>query len=163
MLISAQASFFLHTAGRTLTDYMLKLLYESSGELRVNKLETIRGIKEAHCYVAPARQFNEPTCHDHIAEIRRTCSILDCTVDIDKERFRCPEALFCPYLVGYENYESLREVVIGAIGKCDPSIRATLYANIVLVCSVCTCSATQTDSFRCSPVAIQCSKAWLLG
>ncbi len=47
------------------------------------------------------------------------------------ERFRCPEALFCPSFLGMEQ-AGIHECIYNAIMKCQIDIRKDLYGNIVL-------------------------------
>ena len=52
-------------------------------------------------------------------------------ITIGNERFRCPEALFAPAMVGREE-AGIAEMVYNTIMKCDIDIRKELYGNIVL-------------------------------
>ena len=47
------------------------------------------------------------------------------------ERFRCPEVLFQPSMVGVEG-AGIHETTFNSIMKCDMDIRKDLYGNIVL-------------------------------
>jgi len=47
------------------------------------------------------------------------------------ERFRCPEALFQPSLLGMEQ-SGLHEQAYNSIMKCDVGIRSNLYGNVIL-------------------------------
>ncbi|XP_070580855.1 actin-2-like [Ptychodera flava] len=53
------------------------------------------------------------------------------TVTIGDERFRCPEALFQPSLLGMEN-PGIHETVFNSIKKCQETLHKNLYNNIVL-------------------------------
>ncbi|KAK2506461.1 hypothetical protein MC885_019488 [Smutsia gigantea] len=53
------------------------------------------------------------------------------TLDVGPARFRAPELLFQPDLIGDES-EGLHEVLAFAIHKSDMDLRRTLFANIVL-------------------------------
>merc|ERR1719225_2019283 len=53
------------------------------------------------------------------------------TITIGDQRFRCPEALFQPSLLGKED-AGIDETTYNSIMKCDVDIRKDLYANIVL-------------------------------
>jgi len=56
-------------------------------------------------------------------------------ITIGNERFRCPEALFRPSLMGIEAHidsPGVHEVMYNSIMKCDMEIRKELYSNIVL-------------------------------
>lgn len=52
-------------------------------------------------------------------------------ITVGNERFRCPEALFCPSFLGRES-AGLHELTYNAIMKCPIDIRKDLYGNIVL-------------------------------
>lgn len=47
------------------------------------------------------------------------------------ERFRAPEILFNPELIGQE-YAGVHQVVVDAINRVDLDLRKSLYSNIVL-------------------------------
>jgi hypothetical protein len=53
-------------------------------------------------------------------------------ITIGNERFRAPEALFWPSLLGLEA-DGIPETTFNSIWKCDVDIRKDLYANIVIV------------------------------
>ena len=50
---------------------------------------------------------------------------------VGTERFRCPEVLFQPSLIGEES-QGIHETAFNSIMKCDVDIRKDLYANMVL-------------------------------
>merc|ERR1711988_1177411 len=52
-------------------------------------------------------------------------------ITIGNERFRCPEVLFKPNLIGKEA-EGIHKTTYNSIMKCDVDIRKDLYGNIVL-------------------------------
>lgn len=52
-------------------------------------------------------------------------------ITVGNERFRCPEALFCPSFLGRESC-GIHELLYNSIMKCDIDIRRELYGNIVL-------------------------------
>lgn len=53
------------------------------------------------------------------------------TLQIGPSRFRAPELLFRPDLIGEES-EGIHEVLVFAIQKSDMDLRRTLFSNIVL-------------------------------
>lgn len=59
--------------------------------------------------------------------IQPVCYLLQ----IGPARFRAPEVLFRPDLIG-EEYEGLHEVLLYAIQKSDMDLRKVLFQNIVL-------------------------------
>ena len=52
-------------------------------------------------------------------------------ITVGDERFRCPEVLFKPSLIG-EEQEGIDKATFSSIMKCDVDIRKDLYANIVM-------------------------------
>lgn len=52
-------------------------------------------------------------------------------ITVGNERFRCPEALFCPSFLGREG-AGIHEIIYNSIMKCDIEIRRELYGNVVL-------------------------------
>ena len=53
------------------------------------------------------------------------------TITVNDQRFRCPEALFKPILIGKE-LPGFHEITYQSIMKCDVDIRKDLYSNIVM-------------------------------
>ena len=52
-------------------------------------------------------------------------------ITIGAERFRCPEPLFKPNLIGKES-DGIHKLTYNSIQKCDVDIRRDLYTNTVL-------------------------------
>merc|ERR1711991_1263598 len=52
-------------------------------------------------------------------------------VTLGNERFRCPEVLFQPNMIGKEA-EGIHRTMFDTIMKCDVDIRKDMYASIVL-------------------------------
>merc|ERR1719231_1285582 len=52
-------------------------------------------------------------------------------ITVGSERFRCPEVLFQPNLIGKES-SGIHDTTFNSIMKCDVDIRKDLYANVVL-------------------------------
>jgi actin len=52
-------------------------------------------------------------------------------ITVGSERFRCPEVLFQPSMVGMEA-NGIHDTTFNSIMKCDVDIRKDLYSNIVL-------------------------------
>ena len=52
-------------------------------------------------------------------------------IQLGPERFRAPEILFNPELIGQE-YAGVHQVVIDAINRVDLDLRKSLFSNIVL-------------------------------
>lgn len=73
-------------------------------------------------------------------------------ITIGSERFRCPEVLFTPSLVGMEA-AGIDETGFNSIMKCDVDIRKDLYGNVVLSGGKHQqpCSAQHVCSKPCNP------------
>jgi actin-related protein len=116
-------------AGRDLTDRMMKLLAER-GEFRPStsaEREITRDIKEKLAYVAA--NFAEEMKKDGL---EKTYQLPDGNIiTIANERFRCPEALFDPKLIGKE-FKGIHEASFDTIQDCDIDIRTDLYENVVI-------------------------------
>jgi len=122
----------MNLAGRDLTSYLMKLMGERGSAMKTTaEREIVRDIKEKCCYLAL----------DFEAELEKAqnCSEFEITyempdgqiVTLGDERFRCPEALFKPELIGVEA-RGIHRMVWDSIRQCDLDIRRDLAANVVL-------------------------------
>lgn len=108
--------------GEMLTQVLRTLLMQS-GHSRLQS-RVLQEIKESLCYVA--LNFEQETVAPatfHLPDGR--------SIDIGKERCRCPEAFFQPTAVGLDG-QGIHEKIIDSIMKVDTSIQRDLFANIVL-------------------------------
>jgi len=119
-------------AGRDLTEYMGTLLKESGISLASTaEREIVRDIKEKTCYVA--LDFDEEMKKQNDQSIETQFELPDMSViTVKSQRFRCPEALFKPHLVGLGDADGYPKLVSKSIARCDIDVRKELYNNIVL-------------------------------
>ncbi|XP_036189420.1 nascent polypeptide-associated complex subunit alpha, muscle-specific form-like [Myotis myotis] len=120
-------TYRLDVAGADLTEYLAELLL--AGGHSPPKAGLVSHLKETCCYVAL----------DVKAEMARTqaqsrASFLlpdQQVITLGSERFRCPEALFQPHLLGL-NQPGLPQLALLSISRLEPRQQEQLLANVVL-------------------------------
>ncbi|KAF7306938.1 Actin-related protein [Mycena indigotica] len=90
--------------------------------------EVVRAIKEKCCYVALNPTKEEKEAQGRTEEFRLPDGNV---VQLGNERFRAPEILFNPEIIGQE-YAGVHQVVVDSINRVDLDLRKGLYSNIVL-------------------------------
>lgn len=115
-------------AGRDVTRYLQLLLRREGWKFHTSaELEIVKTIKERVCYLPLNPQKEETTEAEKSAYVLPDGNLLE----VGPARFRAPELLFRPDLIG-EEFEGLHQVLQFAIRKSDMDLRRVLYSNIVL-------------------------------
>jgi actin len=119
-------------AGRDITDYLVKLMTETGASFSTSaEREIVRDMKEKTCFAAldfdqAKKEAEQSSTHDVVYELPDGT-----TVTIGSQRFRAPEALFQPSLLGKE-FPGIHELTFNSIIKCDIDVRRDLYQNVCL-------------------------------
>ena len=132
----------LNLGGRDVTDYLFKILGERGYNFETSaEKENIREVKEKLGFVALDYDLEMKKSEESI-EIEKNYELPDGQViTIGNERFRAPEILFQPSMIGRE-IVGIHQLIYNSIMKCDIDTRKDLYSNIFL-----TGAATLFDGF----------------
>ena len=116
--------------GRDVTDYLMKIMTERGYSFSTTaERDIVSDVKERLCYVASDFDAEMAKNSD---ELMRNYELPDGNlVSVGNERFRAPEILFTPTLIGSDT-RGVAEMAFDAIMKTDVDIRKDLYANIVV-------------------------------
>uniref|UniRef100_A0A8C6MFI5 Actin related protein 1B n=1 Tax=Nothobranchius furzeri TaxID=105023 RepID=A0A8C6MFI5_NOTFU len=115
-------------AGRDVSRYLRLLLRKEGYNFNTSaEFEVVRTIKERACYLSLNPQKDETLETEKVQYVLPDGSPLN----IGPARFRAPELLFRPDLIGDES-SGIHEVLAYAIQKSDMDLRRTLFSTIVL-------------------------------
>ena len=121
----------LDIGGENVTDHLIRMLIDRgySFYTSAEKLFAI-DIKEKLCYVST--DYDTELCSEDLEGWARKYQLPDGEViNVGVQRFRAPECLFRPSMVGMSAY-GVHQMTYESIKKCDESIRKDLYENILL-------------------------------
>eukprot|EP00741_Cyanophora_paradoxa_P025006 tig00000319_g24138.t1 len=116
-------------AGRDVTDHLNTLLLKAGYSYHTSaEREVVKTIKEA-CF----NPQKEEAAHAERSKAGGYSYKLPDgnTVEVGPERFRAPEILFRPDILGKE-YDGVHECLVNSINKADLDVRKTLFSHVVL-------------------------------
>lgn len=119
-------------AGRDVTDYLQLLLQRCGHNFHTSaEFEIVKDIKEKICYVAFNIEKSEADAWEDL-EPEVPYPLPDGNViNIRSEKFKAPEVLFNPALIG-EEYAGMHEVLYNAISSSYTDLRKDFFTNILL-------------------------------
>eukprot|EP00842_Homolaphlyctis_polyrhiza_P001598 jgi/Hompol1/2439/HPOL_002944-RA len=119
----------INVAGRDVTQYLQQLLRKSGYYFHTSaEMEVVRLIKEKACYLAlNASKEEKETATQSASYVLPDGQ----TIKLGVERFKAPEILFNPDLIGEES-PGIHQIVLDSINKVDLDLRKDLYSNIIL-------------------------------
>ena len=122
----------INLAGRDITKYVMRILMESGWTFSSSAdQEIVRDIKEHLCYVALDYE-QELSMATASTKLEKEYELPDGQrLIMGAERFRAPEILFQPSMIGMD-VPGIVETTYNSIIGCDFDIRKSLYENIVL-------------------------------
>lgn len=118
-------------AGRDITNYLSYLLRKNGHLFNTSaEMEIVKNMKENCCYVSFNVNKEKNTSDKTVATLPYILPD-GSQILIGSERFRAPEVIFNPSILGLE-YLGLSELLVTSITRADMDLRKTLYSHIVL-------------------------------
>jgi centractin len=127
----------IDVAGRDVTENLQTLLRKEGSVFHTSaEKEVVKQIKEKTSYIALDPKKEEKEWMSASSRGAETKAIEYSLPDgqklkIGPERFRAPEILFDPEIIGSE-WPGLHQIVVDSINRSDMDLRKALYGNIVL-------------------------------
>ena len=126
----------IDVAGRDVTEHLQLLLRKSGYVFHTSaEKEVVRTIKEKEGYVAldPKKEEKEWIQNAGRGDVRvKDYTLPDGNkIKLGAERYKAPEILFDPEIIGSE-YPGVHQIVVDAINRTDMDLRKSLFGNIVL-------------------------------
>lgn len=122
----------LDFGGHDLTEYLMSLLSMNNYSFSTtSEREIVQDIKETCCYIATDYNLEkQKAIHDPTMKKKYSLSEGD-NIFLAEERFKCPEALFQPSLLGFKS-KGIHEILYDTIMNCDIDMRRDLCSGVIL-------------------------------
>ncbi|EGX45110.1 Actin-like protein [Orbilia oligospora] len=123
----------IDVAGRDVTEHLQTLLRKSGAVFHTSaEKEVVRQIKEKASYIAPDPKKEEKEWAGGGVGKVEDYKLPDGNIlKLGAERFRAPEILFDPEIIGLE-YQGIHQILVDAISRTDMDLRKALFGNIIL-------------------------------
>ncbi|CAD6568367.1 MAG: Arp2/3 complex subunit, actin nucleation center [Tremellales sp. Tagirdzhanova-0007] len=122
----------LDVAGRDVTQYLIKLLLMRGYAFeRTADFETVRGIKEALCFMSYDLELDKKLSEETTVLVETYTLPDGRVIKVGSERYEAPECMFQPHLVDVEQ-PGVAELLFQTIQQAALDTRSELYKHIVL-------------------------------
>ncbi|XP_045039324.2 actin, alpha skeletal muscle 2 [Desmodus rotundus] len=142
-----QSTMKMDIAGQDITLYLMQLLSAKGTSLiSTGDQESIRHLKEKHCYVA--LDFDKERMKAPTPPHAQKCLLPDGReVRLGQERFFGPEVLFQTSLIGRASLGA-HMTALRSVSSCDPALWKALFYNVVLAGGTGSCSGLKSRMQR---------------